>query len=170
MPLSRLISLFFFFIYLLILLKLTVFREPLPVMAGHFRHYHIKLFREGYFLANFVPFKTIYYYLSLQEVARNGIENIGGNMAVFLPFGLLFPLCFPRFKQFGKTVLAAFMTSLFLECLQLVFALGSFDVDDLLLNTVGGVIGYGILSFFIQAKRDRHHKSTHDNIQQRNLP
>src|SRR4051812_26703408 len=115
---SRFISVSIFFIYILVLLKLTVFREPLPEMAMHFRHYHIKLFREGYFLANFIPFKTIYYYLSLQEVAQNGIENIGGNIAVFIPFGILFPLAFPRFNKFGQTVLAAFLTSLFLECLQ----------------------------------------------------
>ena len=167
---SRLLSLSIFFIYLLILLKLTVFRAPLPVMAGHFRHYHIKLFREGYFLANFIPFKTIYYYLSLQEVAQNGIENIGGNIAVFIPFGILFPLAFPRFNRFGKTVLAAFLTSLFLECLQLVFALGSFDVDDLLLNTIGGIIGYAILSLIVQASGQPRNSSPAKYPQRRNFP
>src|SRR4051812_14358347 len=106
---SRLIFLSLFFVYILVLLKLTLFREPLPEIASHLRHYHIKLFREGYILANFIPFKTIYYYLSLQEVAQNGIENIGGNIAVFIPFGFLFPLAFPRFNAFGKTILAAFL-------------------------------------------------------------
>jgi glycopeptide antibiotics resistance protein len=166
---SRIVSLSIFLIYLLVLLKLTVFREPLPVIAGHFRHYHIKLFREGYFLANFIPFKTIYYYLSLQEVAQNGIENIGGNIAAFIPFGILFPLAFPRFNNFGRTVLGAFLTSLFLECLQLVFALGSFDVDDLLLNTIGGVIGYGILALILQALRQPRRRAP-AKYRRRNFP
>ncbi|MFL5808561.1 MAG: VanZ family protein [Flavisolibacter sp.] len=165
---SRFISVSIFFIYILVLLKLTVFREPLPEMAMHFRHYHIKLFREGYFLANFIPFKTIYYYLSLQEVAQNGIENIGGNIAVFIPFGILFPLAFPRFNAFGKTILAAFLTSLFLECLQLVFALGIFDVDDLLLNTIGAIFGNGILAIILQASSQPRKKRV--RYRRRNFP
>lgn len=75
------------------------------------------------------------------------ILNIGGNVAAFLPFGCLAAsLLSPKEKWYLITVLS-FELSLCVEILQLCTKLGSFDVDDLLLNTLGGLGGY--LLFFI---------------------
>jgi glycopeptide antibiotics resistance protein len=73
------------------------------------------------------------------------VINLFGNIAIFMPNGIFVGLML-RNKIFG--FIGSFTTSLGLslglECSQLVFSMGSFDVDDLILNTAGGVLGYGV--------------------------
>lgn len=70
------------------------------------------------------------------------IANLGGNLLMFAPLGFLLPLLWKRFRKLWKTALFAFGTSLLIECTQTFVGRG-FDVDDLLLNTLGAVLGYG---------------------------
>lgn len=65
-----------------------------------------------------------------------GSENLG-NILMFLPFGFLYPF-FARQAAWGRTVLAGITVSLSIELLQPVFG-RSFDVNDVILNTVGVV-------------------------------
>jgi len=68
--------------------------------------------------------------------------NLFGNVVGFIPFGLLLPILFPKVKNIVLVMISTFMLSLCFEVFQLVFKVGCFDVDDLLLNTVGGFVGY----------------------------
>lgn len=68
--------------------------------------------------------------------------NLFGNIAGFIPFGLLLPILFPKVKNIVLVIMSTFMLSLCFEFFQLVFKVGCFDVDDLLLNTIGGFLGY----------------------------
>ena len=70
------------------------------------------------------------------------ILNVCGNIAVFIPIGLFLPKLFQRCKKLLPTVLLTFELSLVIEIVQLLTKVGSFDVDDLFLNTVGGLCGY----------------------------
>lgn len=70
------------------------------------------------------------------------ILNIGGNMAAFMPFGCLASCLFHPKEKWYLIVLLSFELSFCVEILQLCTKLGCFDVDDLLLNTLGGFIGY----------------------------
>ena len=54
------------------------------------------------------------------------------------------PLIYKKFNTFGKVTLFGFLMSLTIEILQLPFAVRASDVDDLILNTAGCVVGYGI--------------------------
>jgi glycopeptide antibiotics resistance protein len=68
--------------------------------------------------------------------------NIYGNVLAFVPLGFFLPaLCGMR-KRGVLVVLSCFTLSLMVETIQLVCRLGSFDVDDLFLNTCGGLLGY----------------------------
>ncbi len=67
-------------------------------------------------------------------------DNIFGNVAFFVPFGVLFPLVFRKLNA-GKTILAGFLLSLFFEIIQYVTDTGGADVDDLILNTCGVALG-----------------------------
>ena len=67
-------------------------------------------------------------------------RNILGWRAVFLGFFL--PVIWVRTRHWYITVLLSFAMSLLVETMQLVGKVGSFDVDDLLLNTIGGFAGY----------------------------
>lgn len=52
------------------------------------------------------------------------------------------PIVRRKNRKFLRVLGMTFLLSLFIECIQLIFRVGSFDVDDLILNTLGGVIGY----------------------------
>jgi glycopeptide antibiotics resistance protein len=74
---------------------------------------------------------------------RTWSVNVIGNVAVFIPFGIAYPYLL-GWKLFRFT--SSFIAILFiLELLQLVLRQGSFDIDDVLLNTIGAVIGYAVL-------------------------
>ncbi|MCR4685890.1 MAG: VanZ family protein [Lachnospiraceae bacterium] len=71
--------------------------------------------------------------------------NIIGNITMFIPVGIVWPICFSRLDTIRKTILAGAGFTLFIEVTQL-FCLGRHtDVDDLILNTLGVAIGACIL-------------------------
>lgn len=67
--------------------------------------------------------------------------NLFGNVLIFVPFGFVMPVAC-RNKRFFSALCYSFGLSLCVETFQLAAKVGSFDVDDLLLNTVGGAAGY----------------------------
>ena len=70
--------------------------------------------------------------------------NLLGNVVCFIPFGFLFPtLSYKRGYKNGITVtLLAAVFSVLIETAQLIAKVGAFDVDDIILNTLGCIIGY----------------------------
>ncbi|WP_462412773.1 VanZ family protein [Neobacillus sp. Marseille-QA0830] len=130
-----------FCVYLAILTKLVLFKYiPLSEMIHHFNFRNEEYFWRS---NNFVPFKTIHFYLFLADVNLDiKIKNLAGNVIGFIPFGFILPLLAKKFQSFGLVTAATFILSLTFEVLQLLFKFGSFDVDDLILNTLGGILGY----------------------------
>lgn len=68
--------------------------------------------------------------------------NIVGNVVAFMPFGTSLPLINKRYRSFISVLLIGIMFIVSIETFQLVMKVGSFDVDDIILNTTGVVIGY----------------------------
>lgn len=92
---------------------------------------------------NFTLFETIGLYWNDTRIPWTvRLMNLGGNIVGFIPFGMLLPLLFRRKPYFLLTVIYGFLFSLALELAQWFMAVGSFDVDDLFLNTVGVIVGY----------------------------
>lgn len=125
-------------IYILMVVSVTLF--PLE-------------FREsGSPTMNVVPvFNTL---RDMQEVPR-GMEgfmmrfwmvNIFGNIILLLPLGIFLPLLFKKFRSFKATVFGCCMASISIELIQYVsMYFGNFrasDIDDIILNTLGGLIGF----------------------------
>ena len=81
------------------------------------------------------------------------ILNVFGNIVVFIPIGLFLPKLIKRCKNMLLTTLLTFEISLCVELVQLITKVGSFDVDDLFLNTLGGLCGYIIYMCFHGIKR-----------------
>lgn len=79
------------------------------------------------------------------------IVNLIGNVVMFIPAGFFFPHLFHGMKKFRCFLFTAAIGILFIELLQLFALLGSFDVDDILLNLMGMIIGY--LVFLCTAKK-----------------
>jgi glycopeptide antibiotics resistance protein len=89
---------------------------------------------------NLVPFHEIS--AAMNEPTDRRLLNLVGNIAVFVPFGMLLPFLFKSDRLvLTRTAIFAFAFSLLLEGSQAVLSIGSFDVDDLLLNAFGGWIG-----------------------------
>lgn len=103
---------------------------------------------KGVHSANLRPFHTIeYMYRGKYLTAEFQYKNLGGNLLGFVPLGIFLPLLFRRLRSFTVVVAFVFMISLGYELIQLCTGLGFFDIDDIILNTAGGMIGY-ILHFF----------------------
>lgn len=93
---------------------------------------------------NLVPFKEIGRFIRYHRTLGTGtvLLNIVGNVAAFVPFGIFLPVFSARCRKVWFTVFYSFELSLLVELLQLVTKVGSFDVDDLILNTIGGLAGF----------------------------
>ncbi len=104
---------------------------------------------------NLEPFRELKRYLLHRSQIGNGLFliNVVGNVAAFMPFGFLVPVMYREqrrdrhyrghyFRSFLFVTFLGFLSSLGVETVQLVTKVGSFDVDDLILNTAGVVLGY----------------------------
>lgn len=119
------------------------------------------LFAEGFgrmearttYTYNLEFFKEIKRYIKWAAVSENGrhhmMLNVWGNIICFVPFGFLIPIILKKARSGVKIFIMTFLFSFTVEIIQLLLRVGSFDVDDLVLNTLGGVIGY--IMFFIMA-------------------
>ncbi len=92
---------------------------------------------------NVIPFKSIvdsltHFYFMVP------IRNIGGNILLFVPLGFTLLLKFSNMKIW-KVIMIGFLVSLTVELCQLMMGYRSFDVDDLILNTIGTIIGMAAL-------------------------
>jgi glycopeptide antibiotics resistance protein len=101
---------------------------------------------------NFIPIiHSVNYYLGTYAdptgvSTEKALENIIGNLLLFIPLGILLPCISPKFKSLKSMIAASFICSMFIECCQ--FFLGYFgtyrtsDIDDVILNKVSGLIGW----------------------------
>ena len=92
------------------------------------------------FRINIVPFVHLFQYGNTRDI----IWNVVGNTAMFIPSGIVLPVVYKKLDNFGKVVAAGAFISFCIEILQLPFASRASDIDDLIMNTLGVVIGYGI--------------------------
>jgi glycopeptide antibiotics resistance protein len=75
---------------------------------------------------------------------REALINLIGNTAMFIPLGIVWPGVFKKLNTHRKVIAAGFGVSLTIEILQLPFFGRSTDIDDLILNSAGFLMGYGI--------------------------
>ena len=83
-------------------------------------------------------------YLFDYPVFREALINLIGNTAMFVPLGIVWPSVFRQLDTHGKVIAAGAGYSLLIELMQLPFFDRVTDIDDLLLNTLGFLMGYVI--------------------------
>lgn len=129
----RIFACILFILYFVILFYFLFFSEKMGRTYSE-RAYHY----------NLVPFKEINRFLTYRRALgmKAVMLNIVGNIAAFVPLGILLPVFSMQCEKLWRTVLYSFELSFLVEVLQLVFRVGSFDVDDLILNTLGGLLGF----------------------------
>ena len=100
---------------------------------------------------NLRPFRTIRLYLGLLSANRPSLVRIAavnllGNVGMFLPLGFLLPAAFPRLTKWYRCLLTAAGIIALVELLQMLFLVGTCDIDDLILNLTGTALGYGLFA------------------------
>ena len=111
-----------FIIYILFLFQIVTFQDDASWASN-----------------NFIPFREI---LRYKITSRLFIKNVLGNMIMFLPFGF-FVSYYLKTEKIHLTLALTYIASVSIELVQL--AIGRvFDVDDIILNLLGGTIGYFI--------------------------
>lgn len=152
---KRLISVFFF-LYLLFIIRVIVFKYPMSQMQEIVDSWQKDVVLEGLHTANFVPFKTIKMYIQYYDLpGLRSFSNLFGNVLVFIPVGLMLPIV----HRASKNILVAiFNTLLFIvgiEVFQLFSNFGAFDVDDIILNMFGVLIGSCIYKIVRKSEKEQ---------------
>jgi glycopeptide antibiotics resistance protein len=136
-------------VYLACLIYFMFFSESYGRTMEHRDYqYNLVLFRE---IGRFIRYRHI---LGTSTV----LINVAGNVAVFIPLGFALPVLFQRVQSFVQVMILSFATSLLAETMQLILKVGCFDVDDLLLNTVGGCMGFLLYICFRRHWRTKNGK------------
>ncbi len=97
---------------------------------------------------NLVPFRSIrgnvFYIIEGTDryMIRHSVINLFGNVIMFMPYGFCTPRLFERFRRFGMFVLLSLGILLSVETIQVLTLRGSFDIDDIILNMLGAIIGF----------------------------
>lgn len=92
------------------------------------------------FRINLIPFVYLFDY----PVFKEALLNLIGNTTMFIPLGIIWPIVFRKLDAPWKVISAGVGFSLCIEILQLPFYDRVSDIDDLILNSLGYVIGYGL--------------------------
>lgn len=146
---------FLFIIYIFMVVSVTLF--PLPIYFNtnvEFVHHSI----------NVIPLESIINDFSQIGVAYDGdvlfmigliVRNVGGNILLLMPLGFLAPILWDKFKSFKRITLLGFCVSISIEILQLLETLlGGWgritDIDDVICNVLGVMIGYLIYKLLIK--------------------
>ena len=124
----------YFILYMLLIVYFMFLSENLgrSIKGERFR-YNLKLGNE---------IKRFWY--NRQSLGlRVTLVNIVGNVITFMPFGFILPMLTKK-KVYKNVITVTMLTALFsfiIEAIQLNYKIGAFDVDDILLNTIGGFLG-----------------------------
>lgn len=146
-----------FVLYLLILLRVIVFKYPYAVLREIAAGWRKDVLWEGLYGANFELFRTIRMYIvHWNDKYLNSFGNLVGNIVAFIPLGCFFPLLFKVAKNGFFCLLLSFLFVFCIELFQLLSAFGVFDVDDILLNCLGAFLGWCLYG---TAKRIQRRKS-----------
>ena len=96
---------------------------------------------------NYIPFKTILPYLLGDNGFLIGALNIVGNIAFLIPIGFLLPFVFAQI-DWKKSLVVAVLSGMSIELTQVFLHIGIFDIDDVILNGFGVMVGYWMYVLF----------------------
>lgn len=77
------------------------------------------------------------------------------NITMFIPMGFLMPCCFGVCKKYRWVILITFILSLSIECIQGICCIGYFELNDILNNVIGAMIGISIYSLYSKIKKEK---------------
>ena len=125
-----------FFIYFLILVNLTIFKYGYLTLDFDIRFY-----------INDIPFvETVKMFTNEFSDIHIALYNVIGNILLFIPLGFCIPLFFNKKNKLSKVILYGFTASLTIEVLQIFTPFNTTDIDDIIFNTLGSILGFVIFN------------------------
>ncbi len=106
---------------------------------------------------NLIPFYSIkeYIFSNSATIKKFAFANVVGNIVIFIPLGTYLSL-FKNNKRVITNLLFIFIVSLFIEIIQGILGIGASDIDDIILNCLGGlvgILGYKFLLFLLRDEK-----------------
>lgn len=138
--------------YITILIKVMVFKDIPTIRIGQLMLNFAGT--DAGHAPNFVPFKTIVPYLFGYKGLIIAGVNLIGNVVLLVPVGFLMPFVY-RQITWQKSLAIAIASGLSIEVMQTVLRVGIFDIDDVILNALGVMIGYCAFVVFAKWMRER---------------
>ena len=115
-----------------------------------------RIFGQEIYRYNLIPFKEIErFWIYRKELGIHSFLNLVGNVLGFMPAGFFIPILWKKKPGCFYTMCLTLQMSFQVELVQLIFRIGSFDIDDMILNTLGGLLGY---FFFKMVIKWRNHE------------
>ena len=139
------------YINLAVIIRFTFF--PMSKVDGRIQPLIFDAATAFPFRVNLVPFVNLFDYDSIRDL----LLNVIGNATMFIPSGIVLPIIYRRLDTFWKVFAAGAGISLCIEIIQLPFSVRATDIDDLILNTIGVIVGYGLYAL-IQFMRGKNGK------------
>ena len=133
---TREIQLLLVYVCIVVVARFTFF--PFSKVNGEIQPLVYESAKVYPFRINWIPFVNLFDYPEMRDI----LINVIGNTAMFIPLGIVWPSVYKGLDTHGKVISAGIGVSLCIEVLQLPFYDRVSDVDDLLLNTLGFIIGY----------------------------
>lgn len=137
------------YINLSVIIRFTFF--PMSKVDGQVQPLIFDIATAFPFRVNLFPLVNLFDYDSKRDL----LVNVIGNVAMFIPSGIVLPIIYKRLDTFTKVLLAGGGISLCIEIIQLPFSVRATDIDDLILNTVGVIMGYGIYALIQCLRRTK---------------
>lgn len=138
-----------FLINLLVIYRVTF--HPFSKVDGQVQPLIFEWAAAWPFRMNLVPLVNLLDYESKKDL----LLNVIGNFALFIPTGIVTPILYRHLDSLKKVTLTGFLISLTIEIIQLPFAVRASDVDDLILNTAGCLLGYALYRLF--RRKENYH-------------
>ena len=144
----RFLSVLLFILYVLLLVYFLFFSEEYGRVTAEERVYR-------YNLVPFVEIRRFWIYRKQLGMFAL-ITNLFGNVIGFIPYGFILPVIAHKCRNGLFIVASGFSLSLLVETVQLIAKVGCFDVDDLILNTLGAALGYLVYRLIRRYFRRKH--------------
>ena len=133
---KREIQLLLVYICIIVVARFTFF--PFSKIDGQIQPLVFESAKAFPFRINWIPFVNLFDYPEMRDI----LINVIGNTAMFIPLGIVWPSVYKKLDTHWKVIFAGIGVSLCIEILQLPFYDRVSDIDDLLLNAVGFLVGY----------------------------
>lgn len=126
------------YIYILILTKILLISSRRLFLPHHSAYSFLPLKQISEYLFNFNRYNFDIWFV-----------NLFGNIIFFMPFGFLLPLVYNKGKTIKSSIIITVLVSSTVEILQYILHVGILDIDDVLLNVIGSIIGLTIYKLFM---------------------